>query len=121
MPGQVLAGLPSAEQRLQLTKPSPVHHGGDGLCSSASGSQVNFWEPQVDWGLQMSGNHRAPKAEIPGGEGDVTLLYAKCRHGNNKVGNVLELVSEMSFLWVSLNFWQKFTADFIPDLFPHSL
>lgn len=51
---------------------------------------------------------------------DVTLLYVKCKHGNNKVGNVLELISETSFLWVSLNFWQKFTADFIPNLFLHS-
>lgn len=24
---------------------------------------------------------------------DVTPLYIKCKHGNNKVGNVLELIS----------------------------
>lgn len=30
-------------------------------------------------------------------------------------------ISETSFHWVSLNFWPKFTADLIPDLFLHSL
>lgn len=50
---------------------------------------------------------------------DATLLYVRCKHGNNKVGNVLELNSERSFLWVSLNFWQKFPAVLIPDLFLH--
>lgn len=82
---------------------------------------MSFWESQVNWGLQMSGDYRTPKAEVPGEEGDVTLPYVKHKHGNNKAGNVLELISEMSFLWVSLNFWHKFTADFVPDLFPHSL
>jgi len=52
---------------------------------------------------------------------DAALLYITCKHGNNKVGNVLELISETSFLWVSLNFWQKFMVDFIPALFLHSL
>lgn len=52
---------------------------------------------------------------------DVTLLYVKDKHANNKVGKVLELLSETSFLWVSLNFWQRFTADFLPNLFLHSL
>lgn len=82
---------------------------------------MNFWEPQVSWGLQLSGDYRAPKAELPAEEGDLTLLDVKHKHGNNRVENVLELISEISFQWVSFNSWQKFTADFIPNLFPHSL
>lgn len=71
-------------------------------------------------GLHISGDHRAPKAQAPG-EGHVPLLHVKGKQGNNRVGNVLKLISEISVLWVSLNFWQKFTADFIPNLFPHFL
>ena len=36
---------------------------------------------------------------------DATLLYVKCKYGNNKVGN--ELISETSFLWVSFKFLAK--------------
>lgn len=68
------------------------------------------------------GTAEPPKQRVlHNGGRDVTLLYVKCKRGNSKVGNVLELLSGTSFLWVSLNFWPKFMAGFIPDLFLYSV
>lgn len=90
---------------LQLTQPSPLHPWGCHFFRFPS----EFVGAPGELGLQMSGDYRASKAKVPGEEGDVTLLDVKREHGNNRVGNVLKLISEISFLWVSLNFWQKYS------------
>lgn len=57
---------------------------------------------------RLRGACTAPKAEVPGYRGwDATLLYVKYEHGNNKVGKVLELISEKKFSLGQLKFLAK--------------